>query len=150
MSHSGRHSADDTLAVELATGRSIRKAAEIAGVSEKTAHRRNADPAFRARVAELRKRATEDAIDRIGANMGLAIDALRKLLITGDEPVKFKAAAKIIDLVLKQRESPERACNGMCGPVLDLLNHPNTYQLATGQPHPAALPEAAISVQASA
>lgn len=45
---------DLLLQVALARGATVREAARMAGVSERTAHRRNADPDFRAEVDELR------------------------------------------------------------------------------------------------
>ena len=46
---------DDKLALELVAGKSVRAASAAAGVSERTAHRRQQDPQFRERVLELRR-----------------------------------------------------------------------------------------------
>jgi hypothetical protein len=55
MSENGRRKrGDDALAVALAAGKTLRDAAAVAGVAERTATRRWADPGFRIHVAELR------------------------------------------------------------------------------------------------
>ena len=56
MAGGGRTGAalDERLAAELAAGRTIKDAATAASVSERTAHRRVADPAFQDRVTEHR------------------------------------------------------------------------------------------------
>jgi hypothetical protein len=53
VAHRGRKNADEALA--LASGKSVREAAAEAGVSKRTAHRRLADPGFRAVCARRRR-----------------------------------------------------------------------------------------------
>src|SRR4051812_38904491 len=84
VSHRGRHSADDALAAALAAGRTVRDAAAAAGVSEKTAHRRNADPAFKARVTALRAGMVTTAAGRLAGGMAAAADVLVALLADAD------------------------------------------------------------------
>ena len=54
MAGMGRHGADESLALALSTGQTLADAARAAGVWERTARRRWADPDFRRRVADLR------------------------------------------------------------------------------------------------
>src|SRR5262249_42718410 len=50
----GRRRGDNALLLALASGQTVRDAARLAGIGERTATRRLADPAYRRRVAELR------------------------------------------------------------------------------------------------
>ena len=52
MADSGRRSADELLAVAMASGQTLRGAAVVAGIAERTAARRWADPVFRRRVSD--------------------------------------------------------------------------------------------------
>ncbi|MBA4065917.1 MAG: hypothetical protein C0501_19805 [Isosphaera sp.] len=107
MARGGRHSADDLLAAELAAGQTVRDAARTAGVSEHTAHRRNGDPAFKARVAELRVGMVAEASGRLAESMGRAANVLRDLLGSADEKVRLRAAERMIELGLKVVELTE-------------------------------------------
>ena len=107
MAHRGRSNADDVLAAALAAGKSHREAAAAAGVSEKTTYRRLQDPAFRARVAELRSAMTAKALGRLTDGMTAASDALNKLVSHRDPNVRHKAATKVIELALKVRDQAE-------------------------------------------
>ena len=97
-------SRSDVLAAELAAGRTVREAAAAADVSERTAYRRLADPAFEARVRDLRAAMVGEALGRLSANMGKAADMLVGLLDAADPGVRQRAAAKLIELGLRVRE----------------------------------------------
>lgn len=86
----------DALAVELAAGATVRDAA--AAVSERTAHRRLSDPAFKARVRGLRSAMVDAAVGRLANAMGEAAGTLHKLLSDPDPHVRFKAAVKVLEL----------------------------------------------------
>jgi hypothetical protein len=103
----GRHSADNALAVELAAGKTVRDAATTAGVAERTAHRRLNDPAFRARVSELRRSMATAAAGRLADGMAAAADVLRTLLADEDPHVRHKAAVKVIELAASLRTQVE-------------------------------------------
>lgn len=104
MAHRGRHSADSALAARLAAGATVRDAARDAGVSEKTAHRRNADPTFQARVLALRGQMVHTAAGQLADGMGAAAGVLRALLAHDDPHVRHKAAVKLIELGVKVAE----------------------------------------------
>src|SRR5690349_4617372 len=77
VAHRGRASADERLAAELAAGKTVRGAADAAGVSERTAFRRLADDRFTSRVADLRGQMVARAAGHLADGMAEAADALR-------------------------------------------------------------------------
>ena len=107
MAHRGRLPADERLAVELASGKTVRDAASVAGVAERTAHRRLNDPEFRARVTSLRDEMVSRAAGRLADGMAAAADVLREQLAGTDEGIRHKAAVKLIELGLKVTELAE-------------------------------------------
>lgn len=107
MAHRGRQNADEALAAALATGQTLRAAAVTAGIAERTAARRWADPAFRRRVSDLRGQLVNAAVGRLADGMGDAADVLRKLLAADSENVRLGAARSLIELGVKLRESVE-------------------------------------------
>ena len=104
MSHRGRQDADDALALHLAAGKSTRDAAALAGVSERTAHRRRADPGFRAMVNRLRSDLIEDALGILSAAAIEAAATLRTLLLADSEAIRLAAARAVLDGLMKARE----------------------------------------------
>jgi hypothetical protein len=104
---SGRKSADDRLAAELAAGKTVRDAATAAGVSDRTASRRLTDPTFKARVSELRGEMIGHAAGRLADGMSEAAGVLRALLADTDPNVRFRAAGKLIELGVKVVELSE-------------------------------------------
>lgn len=124
MAHRGRSEADDALAAALAAGRSVKDAAAALKVSERTVHRRNTDPAFRARVQALRDQMVSAAAGRLADNLEVSVLILRRLLTNADPHVQHKAAVKIIELGLKVRSEVDLA-----GRVALL-----EQRLATGEP----------------
>jgi hypothetical protein len=109
MAHRGRKNADDTLALALATGQTLRDAAAAAGVGERTATRRWADPAFRRRVADLRGDMVQRSLGRLSDGMAEAADVLRQLLKAEADTVKLGAARSLMELGAKLREVVELA-----------------------------------------
>lgn len=107
MSHTGRRNADETLAVCVAAGDTVRDAATTAGVSERTARRRMADPHFRDRVAKLRTEMTAQALGRMAARMASAADVLGELLNSDRDSVRLGAARTLIEMGLKLRDTLE-------------------------------------------
>ena len=102
MAHRGRQNADETLAVALAAGQTVRDAARTAGVAERTAHRRWADPEFRRRVDELRGQMVDRAIGRLAQlAAGKALDVMEACLDRRDpETGELVANRKDVDTVL--------------------------------------------------
>lgn len=104
MAGSGRVSADDRLAAELAAGKVVANAATAAGVSERTAFRRLADPTFKGRVAELRSGMVAAAAGRLTDGMTEAAGVLRELLTHPNSGVRLRAAVKVIEFGMKVGE----------------------------------------------
>lgn len=91
---------DNLLAFHLAAGATLKEAAVSAGISESTARRRWANPAFRQRVVELRQEWIEACQYRLIATMAEAIDTLRELLHNSVPAVWLKAASVLLELGL--------------------------------------------------
>jgi hypothetical protein len=108
MAENGRRKGDATLLLALASGRTVRDAAQLAGVGERTATRRVADADFRRRVAELRGEMVGRALGRMADGMSEAADVLRALMTAGTPPaVRLGAARTLLELTVKLRESVE-------------------------------------------
>ncbi|MDB5313721.1 MAG: hypothetical protein JWO38_7923, partial [Gemmataceae bacterium] len=90
--------ADEILAHALAAGRTIDRAAKTADVSESTAYRRLREPAFQARVFELRAGVIETARNRIASGTLDACDTLHRLLISRSEAIQLRTAKTFIEL----------------------------------------------------
>ena len=105
MSHKGRESADERLAFALASGKTVRDAAVDAGVSEKTAHRRNSDPMFRAAVSSARANIMATAAGRLADGMTAATIVLRNLMEESRPELKLRAAVKILELAVKVNDA---------------------------------------------
>ena len=101
MARRGRRDADELLAAELASGKTVRDAAAAVKIGERTAFRRLEDPEFRRRVTELRAGLVRDAAGKLAANMGQAADKLAELIGNADPDVALKAAVKVIELSMK-------------------------------------------------
>jgi hypothetical protein len=107
VAHRGRQNADEVLALALASGQTVRGAAELAQVSERTARRRWADPMFRRRVTELRAEMVGSAVGKLADAAGMAADRLRELLSAQSEAVALSAARSILELGTRLREATE-------------------------------------------
>src|SRR5262245_4176812 len=107
MADNGRRKREDALAVALAGGQTLRAAAAAAGIGERTATRRWADPFFRQRVAELRTDMVNRATGKLADAMTEAVDTLRGLLAAAFETARLGAARSILELGHKLRESVE-------------------------------------------
>jgi hypothetical protein len=105
MAAGGRKTADDALALALAAGRTAREAAAACGLSERTAYRRLADPAFRRRADALRADLVDRALGRLADGMADAADTLRLLLGARSESVRLGAARALLEVGAKLRES---------------------------------------------
>jgi hypothetical protein len=102
MSVNGRKSSDGVLAAALAAGRTVQRAAEAAGVSERTAHRRLKDPSFKRQVAECRARVLDETLGALTEATTSAVAVMAELLAEGNAPkVRLAAAKAIIDSQLR-------------------------------------------------
>lgn len=107
MSANGRKSADDVIALALASGSTLNAAVEKANVSPRTIQRRLNDPAFTAQVAEYRSRMIDGSIDAMSAAMSKAVETLVDLLSAQRESVRAVAAKSLIQLALETRTAHE-------------------------------------------
>jgi hypothetical protein len=88
----------ELLAMHVASGSTIRAAAESCGCSERHAYRISADPAFRQRVSDLRSEMTNAALGELSAAASQAVATLRELLSGENEPsVRMNAAKAILN-----------------------------------------------------
>jgi hypothetical protein len=91
----------------VASGQSLRDAAATAALSERTAARRWADPAFRQRVTELRADMVQRVLGRTTDGMTEAADTLRQLLNSPSHSARLGAARALLELGVKLRENVE-------------------------------------------
>jgi transposase len=90
--------ADDRLVFEVANGASLRQAAERAGLSERTARRRWADPEFRKKVLELRVEMCWQATAQLTNQMNIAAQVLNQGMQAKSEAVRISAARSVLKL----------------------------------------------------
>jgi hypothetical protein len=107
MAGNGRQNADDAFALELAAGKTLRDAATAAGIGERTATRRWADPEFRLKVSRLRGEMIGRAVGVMADGMTDAAETLRALLRCKSPNVRLGAARSMLELGPKVRESSE-------------------------------------------
>jgi hypothetical protein len=86
----------ELLALAVARGESVSDAAKSHGLSERTAYRRSADPRFKARVDELRRRTVADAVGRLAASATLAASTMVELLGAASPPTVRLGAARAV------------------------------------------------------
>jgi hypothetical protein len=82
-------------------------AATQAGCSERTVERRLGDPAFKARIRQMRADMLERAAGALSAASVKAAASLAKLLDSSREPIVLGAARELLASVLKVREQTE-------------------------------------------
>ncbi len=107
MAEIGRRKGDAALLLALAAGQTVRDAARLSGVGERTATRRVADLDFRRRVAELRAEMIDRALGRMADGMADAAATLRRLLSAESESVRLGACRAMLELGVKLREGAE-------------------------------------------
>lgn len=98
---------NDLLILSLASGQSVREAANAAGVSEKTVRRRLADAEFRRRIDETRAELFQLALSRLAAAAARAASTLEALLDGKRETSRLRAARSILELGTRLRETVE-------------------------------------------
>lgn len=90
----------ELLAVEVAGGSTIREAAAAVGCSESVAYHLSSTPEFRQRVNEIRSEITAGAVGSLTAGARQAVETLRVLLSSSEEPsIRLQAAKAILSLV---------------------------------------------------
>ncbi len=86
----------EPLAVGIASGKTVKDAADGLSCSESHAYRLSRSPEFRYRVSELRSEVTSQAVGRLATAASLAVDALIKLLSSEDSRDRLAAAKAIL------------------------------------------------------
>lgn len=107
VAENGSPVGDDSFALAIASGTSVREAAAAAGLSERTAYRRLRDPAFRRRVSEFRASLLSEAVGRLSEAANEAVSTLKALLSSRTDSVRLSAARTILELGPKLREQAE-------------------------------------------
>ncbi len=107
MADKVRQQGEPSLSIALASGKSLRDAAALAGVNERTAARRLDDPVYRSAISSLRGQMTSEATGRIVVAMTEAADTLRELLAAKSEAVRLAAARAILELAGSLRAGTE-------------------------------------------
>lgn len=92
------------LIVHLLSERTIARAAEKTGISEKTARRWLKQPAFAQAVEQARQETVRVGLDRLRTSLTAAVDKLVTLLDSGNESVSLKASIALIDHGVKSIE----------------------------------------------
>src|SRR5262245_15173408 len=92
--------ADQVLATALAGGSKLSAAATVAGMRQRTAERRAADPAFLALVTEIQARDLKSALARVKGLLHRAADRLDGLLGSGNESIALGAVKATKEMVV--------------------------------------------------
>jgi transposase len=107
MADNGRKKGNAPLLAALAAGATVREAAKRAGVGERTAYRRLADPAYRRRVTEARAEMVSRALGKLADGAAEAVETLRALLRSDSDSARLGAARCILETGNRLRESVE-------------------------------------------
>jgi hypothetical protein len=103
-----RRRTEEILATALAGGATVRDAAADAKISPRTAYRRLQDPAFRARVTEIRARLVDQVIGKLVDSGMLAVMVLRNLALkASSDAVKRAAASDLLEHGRRARHEQE-------------------------------------------
>jgi transposase len=109
MPGGNKRSADAALIAHLAAGVSPAGAAKLAGVSEATAYRRLATPAFRQRVEDARAELWKRAMSVLSKSAVEGAIVLRRLLRSDDAKIRLAAAKIVLEQGLRVRDQVELA-----------------------------------------
>jgi hypothetical protein len=108
MASGGRQNADDVLVLALACGATVESAAQKAGISPRTVHRRLTCPAFRQQLSRVRADMVQRAASLLTAAAMEAIKTLMDLQqASTPAAVRLGAARAILELGTKLREASE-------------------------------------------
>lgn len=93
----------------LAQGMSVREAAADMDASEHSLYRWQRKPVIRARIRELRREITEEAVSKLKSSLHMAVSVLVEIAGDTESPpnVRVNAAAKLIDGALRSLETLE-------------------------------------------
>jgi hypothetical protein len=94
----------EQVAAAIASGSSMRQAAAASGVTVRSIYNWLREPAFVARVEELRSSIVETAMGRMISNLTRAASELRRLLRDEDARVRLGAAKTVLEGAVRLRE----------------------------------------------
>lgn len=97
----------ERMALLLASGWTMKAAAEDTKVGERTAHEWKSDPAFKARVAALRAEILERSVGIMASATSAAAAKLVELLKDDNPAIRLRAATAILDGAVKLRDHTE-------------------------------------------
>jgi transposase len=109
MPGGSKKSADAALIAHLAAGVSPAGAAKLAGVSEATAYRRLANPAFRQRVEDARAELWKRSMAVLSKSAVEGAMVLRRLLRCEDAKIRLQAAKIVLEQGMKVRDQVDIA-----------------------------------------
>src|SRR5438309_538116 len=93
------------LLVAIVAGETLKAAATAAGLSERTARRRLAEPAFQQQLADARAATTRRVVDRLSSASEQAVVRLVRLMDQAmSEHVQLSAARAILELAADGRQ----------------------------------------------
>jgi hypothetical protein len=99
-----RRRGDERLLAALASGLTIPEAAKEAGLSPRTAHRRMANPLFRAELDEYRREVVRRASASLETAVGSAVATLEALMADRDPWVRLRAASAILSAAVQLKD----------------------------------------------
>jgi HEAT repeat protein len=100
---------DDQLFRALVSGCHVENAAQLAGISERTAYRRLADPEFRLRLDTARQSLRESILARLADAGDDAVDTLWTLMRESDDDViRLRAARAVLESLMEFHGSAPR------------------------------------------
>ena len=102
-----RKQAAGVVAAALAAGETVKRAAGLGHVSERTVYNWLRKPAFKRRVNEVREQAVSAAVGLLSSNMTAAATALVKLLKSRSEAIRLRAARSVLELTADFRDLEE-------------------------------------------
>jgi hypothetical protein len=95
----------EILATWLATGHTVKSAANEAGFEERSAYRWLQDPRFRARIGELRAEMIDRALGKLSEAACAAVDTLVALLDEDSPAIRHRAAASILEILSRFKQN---------------------------------------------
>ncbi len=107
MAEIGKRKGDSDLILSLARGKTVREAAESAGIGERTAHRRLSEPVFLQLVQETRAEMMTRAMGKLADASIDPVETLVTLLKAESENVRLGAARTILEAGPRLRELVE-------------------------------------------
>jgi hypothetical protein len=109
VTRTARTRSEEVLLASLAAGDPVERAAQVAGLSQRTAYRRLNDPGFQQRLAHARDELVREALAGLASSASDAVRTLQRLLTAESEHVQLRAARTVLEQLLRLRETLELA-----------------------------------------